>query len=429
MAKEAQLLQLLKKELRSLLLAAREGLTPARLEQQYLAMVGKPLPLHDLGFQSTLELVAAMPEAVKVCHHKGRTLLKGIPDESTKGIADLLGKRRSSRTRRGSRRSGAAGGAGAAAPSPSPQRSKAGTLPATADAAEMPPLESSSDTESFHLPSEEESEAVATEAGGLGAGLQQPEALEQALLEKLILTPEMPPDAVQDRRLCSLPPLERRSMVAVFVSSIISPSQFYIQLYSKETSSKLREMMCEMRFLYSHRVVSDRYLLPEALLRPGQLCCLLLADWWHRAVIHRLLSPQQVQVFCVDHGHLKTVQRSALRLLKWCYLKLPAQALPCSLAGVQPMQGTWSSAATLQFQELCGSKLLVGITDEYVNGVLHLFLCDTSTKEDVYVHQVLSSRGHAAICKENVPSQGFQELNPSALYIQPSGQQESLAAE
>ncbi|KFV69891.1 Tudor domain-containing protein 5, partial [Dryobates pubescens] len=150
--------------------------------------------------------------------------------------------------------------------------------------------------------------------------------------------------------------------------------------------------------------------LPQAFLRPGQLCCLLLAGWCHRVVIHRVLSPQQLQVFCVDHGHLKTVHRSALRFLKWCYLKLPAQAHPCSLAGVQPMQGTWSSAATLQFQELCGSKLLVGVTDEYVNGVLHLFLCDTSTKEDVYLHQVLSSRGHAAICKENVPSQVRREM-------------------
>lgn len=79
-----------------------------------------------------------------------------------------------------------------------------------------------------------------------------------------------------------------------------------------------------------------------------------------------------------------------LEPLHWCFFSL---------------QGTWSSAAALQFKELCGSNILVGLVDEYVKGVLHLFLCDTSTKEDVYIHQVLSKRGHAAICEENVPSQ------------------------
>lgn len=73
------------------------------------------------------------------------------------------------------------------------------------------------------------------------------------------------------------------------------------------------------------------------------------------------------------------------------------------------LQGTWSDAATLLFKKLCGSKLLVGIVDEYVNGILHLFLCDTSTKEDVYFHCVLRDGGCADICGENVPSQVRRE--------------------
>lgn len=71
-------MELLKKEVRSLLMAAKEGLTPAQLEEEYMAMIGKPLPLHDLGFQSTLELVADMPEVVRVCpYEKGTFILKG----------------------------------------------------------------------------------------------------------------------------------------------------------------------------------------------------------------------------------------------------------------------------------------------------------------------------------------------------------------
>ncbi|KFP93485.1 Tudor domain-containing protein 5, partial [Haliaeetus albicilla] len=165
--------------------------------------------------------------------------------------------------------------------------------------------------------------------------------------------------------------------------------------------------------------------MPESSVRPGQLCCVTVSKWWYRVIIHRVINDQEVEVFYPDYGNLEIVRKSWLRFLKWCYLKLPAQAIPCSLAWVKPVEGTWSSAATLLFKKLCGSKLLVGIVDEYVNGILHLFLCDTSTKEDVYFHCVLRDGGCADICGENVPSQGFMELNPSALYVQPSGKQEN----
>ncbi|KFP01625.1 Tudor domain-containing protein 5, partial [Calypte anna] len=164
--------------------------------------------------------------------------------------------------------------------------------------------------------------------------------------------------------------------------------------------------------------------MPESSIQPGQLCCVTVLKWWYRVIIHRVISDQEVEVFYADYGNLETVRKSSLRFLKWCYLKLPAQAIPCSLAWVKPVEGTWSSTATLLFKKLCGSKLLVGIVDEYVDGILHLFLCDTSTEKDVYFHSVLRDEECAEICRENVPSQGFKELNPSALYLQPSGKEE-----
>ncbi|KFV15212.1 Tudor domain-containing protein 5, partial [Tauraco erythrolophus] len=165
--------------------------------------------------------------------------------------------------------------------------------------------------------------------------------------------------------------------------------------------------------------------MPESSVRPGQLCCVTVSKWWYRAIIHRVVSDQEVEVFYPDYGNLEIVWKSCLRFLKWCYLKLPAQAIPCSLAWVKPVEETWSNEATLLFKKLCVSKLLVGIVDEYVSGILHLFLCDTSTEEDVYFHCVLRDRGCADVCGENIPSQGFKELNPSALYVQPSGKQEN----
>uniref|UniRef100_A0A8C3KBS3 Tudor domain-containing protein 5 n=1 Tax=Calidris pygmaea TaxID=425635 RepID=A0A8C3KBS3_9CHAR len=568
MSKQAQLMEVLKKEVRSLLMASKEGLTPAQLEQEYMATIGKPLPLYELGFQSTLQLVADMPGVVRVCScENGTVILKAIADETTKAIAKLVARqKRSARARRS-----APGKADVASPSKNsqsfPQRGRAPVLPATVKAELQDLLSSSplllldfdkaffrrfgrafrytqygffsmcevlrsvsdiivveqtragsllslkknlaSAIEKEEVPQEEVPQGEVQEEvpqgemwmllhsrdlehlsykEGLGDlalfslekrklrrnlinayknlkgwcqvygaslfsvvpsnrtrgngrkpehkkfhlnmrrnffTLRVPQDLEQSLLAKLIMTPEIPPDAVQDRSLCSLPPLEKRCLVGVFVEFVVSPSQFYIHICSSETSDKLQDMMFEMRHCYSNKLVSDRYVMPESSVRPGQLCCVTVSKWWYRAIVHRVINDQEVEVFYPDYGNLEIVQKSWLRFLKWCYLKLPAQAIPCSLAWVKPVEGVWSNAATLLFKQLCDSKLLVGIVDEYVNGILHLFLCDTSTKEDVYFHCVLRDEGCADVCGENIPSQGFEELNPSALYVQPSRKQEN----
>ncbi|XP_077641644.1 tudor domain-containing protein 5 [Lonchura striata] len=515
-SRQAQLMEVLKKEVRAMLIAAKAGLTPEQLEEQYMAMVCKPLPLRDLGFQSTLELVTQMPEAVQICSFKnGALILKAIADDSTKDIAKLVANQKV-KTRKASKKTATKANAifptknsknpqsfqtlSAGIPvlpavvkaelqdllSSSPllladldkafhrrfgrvfqyrqygflsmfevlrsmsdtivvEQTKAGSMlvlrkylasnmeqqevpqdeaqeeevPQAASAAEMPPLEPTCETKSCYQEALlMDSEPEQTQAVDLGDHFKQHQGSEQ-----FPATPEIPPDAVQDRSLCSLPPLKRRCLVGVIVEFVVSPSQFYIHICSTEASYKLQDLMFEMRHVYSHKVASDKYIMPESAVRPGQLCCVMVSKWWYRVIIHRVINDQEVEVFYADYGHLQIVQKSWLRFLKWHYLKLPAQAIPCSLAWVKPVEGTWSSAAILLFKHLCRFKEFVGIVDEYVDGVLYLFLCDTSTKKDVYFHSVLRDMGYADICGENIPSQEFEELNPSALYVQPSGMQ------
>ncbi|XP_031974101.1 tudor domain-containing protein 5, partial [Corvus moneduloides] len=547
-SKQARLMEVLKKEVRALLIAAKAGLTPEQLEEQYMAMVCKPLPLRELGFQSTLELVTQMPDVVRVCSSSktGTVILKAIVDDSTRGIAKLVASQKVNTHSKASKKT--AMKANATSPtknSKSPQgfqalsartpvlpamvkaelqdllsssplllrdfhraflrrfgrafqyrhygfssifevlrsvsdsiaieQTKAGSLLLlrkylasnieqeevpqdeaeekemlqdkaqeeemlqgeaeeeempqdkaqeeemlqAASAAEMPPVEPTCETESSYqaaLPMD--SQPVQSKAAILSAYLKKLQRFKQ-----LPPTPAIPPDAVQDKSLCGLPPLKRRSLVGVAVDFVVSPSQFYIHICRAEPSYELQDMMIEMRHVYSYKVASDKYIMPESAVRPGQLCCVMISQWWYRVVIHRVINDQEVEVFCADYGQLQIVQKSQLRFLKWCYSKLPAQAIPCSLAWVKPVEGTWSSAAILLFKDLCRFKEVVGIVDEYVNGILYLFLCDTSTKDDVYFHSVLSDMGYADVCGENIPSQEFEELNPLALYIQPSGKQ------
>ncbi|KFV03143.1 Tudor domain-containing protein 5, partial [Pterocles gutturalis] len=98
-------------------------------------MIGKPLPLHDLGFQSTMELVADMPEVVRVCpYEKGTLVLKAIADETTKTIAKLVARQKSS----GKAWKSAAARGDAVSPSKNPQSfprgSRAPILPAVVKA-------------------------------------------------------------------------------------------------------------------------------------------------------------------------------------------------------------------------------------------------------------------------------------------------------
>ncbi|XP_040302565.1 tudor domain-containing protein 5 isoform X1 [Herpailurus yagouaroundi] len=248
--------------------------------------------------------------------------------------------------------------------------------------------------------------------------LQLQVEVDKSQLSLAIANHDIPPDAVRDKKLCRLPPLDTSTLVGVFVEYIISPSQFYIRIYSRDSSELLEDMMIEMRRCYSNQLVSDRYAMPEYFIQPGHLCCVRISEdkWWYRVIIHQVLGKQEVEVFYPDFGNIGTVQKSSLRFLKCCYTKLPAQAIPCSLAWVRPVQEHWTSRAILQFQKLCGLKPLVGVVDEYVDGILNIFLCDTSSNEDIYFHHVLRTEGHAIVCRENVPSKGFRELNPLALY-------------
>ncbi|XP_078273631.1 tudor domain-containing protein 5-like [Rhinoraja longicauda] len=230
---------------------------------------------------------------------------------------------------------------------------------------------------------------------------------------------EIPPDAVQDGILYKLPELEENSFACVFVESVTSPSQFYVRFYGKWSSVMLEDLMIEMRRCYSFEEVSERYVMPDSFIQPGQVCCVRNPDdvWWYRIIIHRVLDEKQVEVYYVDFGDISLVERSELRFLKCCYSKLPAQGIPSTLMWLQPVENDWSTAAKSMFLKFCGKQPLVALICGYVDDVLHLFLCDTSTDEDIYINDVLKKVGHAVPCHTNNITKGFGRFNPTARYL------------
>ncbi|XP_067859837.1 tudor domain-containing protein 5 [Heptranchias perlo] len=232
---------------------------------------------------------------------------------------------------------------------------------------------------------------------------------------------EIPPDAIQDGNLYKLPELEENSFVCVFVESVSSPSQFHVRFYGDCTSVMLEDLMIEMRRCYSYEEVSERYAMPDSFIRSGQVCCVRNPGdvWWYRVIVHRVLDEKQVEVYYVDFGDISSVERSRLRFLKCCHSKLPAQGIPSKLMWLQPIEDDWSTAAKNQFLRFCGKQPLVALICGYIEDVLHLFLCDTSTDKDIYINDVLKKAGHAVPCLTDNATKGFGLFNPAALYLKP----------
>ncbi|KAK3561934.1 hypothetical protein QTP86_019057 [Hemibagrus guttatus] len=212
----------------------------------------------------------------------------------------------------------------------------------------------------------------------------------------------VPLDALRCQKL--KPPTRKRvrELVPVVVERIESPSHFYIRFDEDQEARTLENMMFEMRSCYSCTEVAERYQLPDAYVRPGQVCCVAPGDmWFYRVVIHRLLSATEVEVYYADFGDLNVVSRNGLKFLKSCYAELPAQAVPSVLVGVRPVKNMWSKEATSLFQKLCYDRTLVAAVHSYQHDFLLLFLCDTHTEEDLYIHSKLQAEGHAVACASN----------------------------
>ncbi|XP_015211317.1 tudor domain-containing protein 5 isoform X2 [Lepisosteus oculatus] len=238
--------------------------------------------------------------------------------------------------------------------------------------------------------------------------------------------PKIPPDAMQSGCLQPAARRQEETFVPVLVEKVVSPSQFYIRFSDTHEARALENMMFQMRCCYSSPEVAKRYQMPEPFVRVGQVGCVAPSGlWFYRVVIHRIVSDLKVEVYCVDFGGLNCVEKSNLKFLKLCYSTLPAQAVPSTLTWIKPSQGSWSEGAVGYFKKLCCERPMIAVIYCYMKDVLHLFLCDTHTSEDLYIHNAMKMEGYAIPCSVVEIGEPFRQFNPVVLYLRAREQLDS----
>nr|XP_014348096.1 PREDICTED: tudor domain-containing protein 1 isoform X6 [Latimeria chalumnae] len=152
----------------------------------------------------------------------------------------------------------------------------------------------------------------------------------------------------------------------VIMCFICSPGEFYCQCSNAEDlyalngmNNSLNEYCCKLP--------------PDDDFRPvkGEPCCAFFTSDgnWYRAMVKESFHGT-VMVYFVDYGNVEEITVEKLRPIHPQFLKLPVQAIKCSLAGVKPFNKEWTTEAMAHFRALtAGVQLHVKIVSTSENDV------------------------------------------------------------
>ncbi|NXK17285.1 TDRD1 protein, partial [Arenaria interpres] len=130
----------------------------------------------------------------------------------------------------------------------------------------------------------------------------------------------------------------------------------------------------------------------------GIVCCAQFTEdnLWYRAAVVEYVSEDTVLVGYIDYGNREVLPLTKLRPMIPRLMDLPAQAIKCTLAGIKPLLGAWTSKTTLLMNQLVKDKVFtVKVVDkDDVRSVVELV--DASVTPVINVSSCLIEKGCAA---------------------------------
>ncbi|KAF7655254.1 hypothetical protein LDENG_00058860 [Lucifuga dentata] len=130
---------------------------------------------------------------------------------------------------------------------------------------------------------------------------------------------------------------------------------------------------------------------------PGTACCaqFLEDNQWYRAKVLAYSSEQRVCVGYLDFGNSEEVELSRLRPINTSLLALPMQAIPCALAGVQPVGESWSEESLLALTRRVSNRILRIDIHGAHEGKALVAIIDEGSDPHANVAELLLSAGYA----------------------------------
>jgi len=182
----------------------------------------------------------------------------------------------------------------------------------------------------------------------------------------------------------------------VILSSLISPSHFFLQQPTHPSFLALSQLNACMNICYSEPLAPP---LPMPI-QVSSICVAPAVGGWYRAQVVAVDEETDAcDIKFVDYGGYSTVNSSVLRQIRGDFMTLPFQAVECYLANVTPLGGNeaaWSKGSVAGMEELTHGQVLQAQVCGYAeDGLPVVYLYAMHGSQVVLVNQELVSRGLA----------------------------------
>uniref|UniRef100_UPI0037E92CC5 tudor domain-containing protein 1 n=1 Tax=Semicossyphus pulcher TaxID=241346 RepID=UPI0037E92CC5 len=178
---------------------------------------------------------------------------------------------------------------------------------------------------------------------------------------------------------------------SVVVTHIQSPNEIIVQ--KVDNAGVIQQLQLQLREECS-QIPARQNFRPA----PGTVCCAQFSEdkQWYRAKVLAYSSEEHVCVGYLDFGNSEEVDLGHLRPISSSLLALPMQAMPCGLAGVQPVGESWSKDCLLALQRRVSNRILRVEIQGAHEGKALVAMIDEASDPQANVAELLSSAGFAA---------------------------------
>uniref|UniRef100_A0A3Q3KD09 Tudor domain-containing protein 1 n=2 Tax=Monopterus albus TaxID=43700 RepID=A0A3Q3KD09_MONAL len=200
----------------------------------------------------------------------------------------------------------------------------------------------------------------------------------------------------------------------VVITHFQSPDKMIVQ--KVENARLIHELQLKLRE-HCRQVPPPQNFRPA----PGTICCALFSEdkQWYRAKVLAYSSENRVCVVYLDFGNSEEVDLDHLWPISTSLLVLPMQAIPCVLAGVQPVGERWSEDCLLALQQRVLNRILRINIQGALEGRALVAMIDESSDPQADVAELLISAGYAVPSPVTAISDQQAEQTMTAAAVQP----------